>query len=285
MTARMTLVHVLAAIRSRCEASADGPVSTGKPTEALWLPGKPLLAALRTGCAHAEAAAVLFGEGDASGALSLTDQSAILIPVRSCRGVFAWTTSPLLLHRFLRDADTAGLEAPRYVPDPGIESSCLVGYEALKTLAANGKTVLEDLDLDARGDAGVTAWGQWFGRYLYPDEEADSDFWRATLSERLCVVHNDVLTFLADRAAATSGQAGAPGVVGEEPQTEAAAVPAETVLWGSAVAREATVNSAALGPDGVLRTFAGLVGCAVAVWPEDGGIPGVCRLRILGERQ
>jgi CRISPR-associated protein Cmr4 len=283
MTLRMTLVHVLAAIEPGDAAAPSEAESPSQAWESWSLPGNLLVSALRAACAHVDAASVLFGDSGTPGALSLTDHTPLLVPIRSCRGVFAWVTSPLVLQRFLRDLDTAGQEAPGYVPDPGVEPVCLVGHDALKTLAVSGKAVLEDLDLEARGDAGVASWAQWLGRHLYHEGESEYDFWRRTLQERLCVVHDDVFAFLADRAVALAGRVRAQPAVDGDRIIQPGAIPPEAVLWGSAVARDATVAGTAISPDDVLRMVAELADRPVPVWRDDSQVAGVCKLRVLKE--
>ncbi len=289
MMLSITLLHAFSAIPVPFDESAGGRQDSGGAAEVAWglgVPGDLVLAALRAGCTHADAGNVLFGAGDAAGtagALSMSDQVALLVPVVSHRHTFAWVTSPLVLHRFLRDAQASGLQVPGQVPHPGTDSTALTSYEALTKLAVSGKIILEDLDLDGRGDAAVTTWADWLAGQMFAEEEDDSEFWRAALCERLCVVDDDVLSFLADRQAHNSLSPGNRGENGHDrvgPEASAA-VPPETLLWGQVTARDASIGEAAVSADDVMRMLMDLAEHPLVLGARGEGGPGLARLVVL----
>lgn len=49
------------------------------------------------------------GQGEAAGALAVTDARILLLPVRSLQKVFLWVTCPMVIDRLLRDARLAGI--------------------------------------------------------------------------------------------------------------------------------------------------------------------------------
>src|SRR5205823_6008633 len=58
------------------------------------------------------------------------------------------------------------------------------------------KVVLEDLDLSPRPEPALDEWADWLGRRLFPDAEPDAGAWRNMLHQRLCMVRDEVLSFL-----------------------------------------------------------------------------------------
>lgn len=49
------------------------------------------------------------GQGEAAGALAVTDARVLLLPVRSLQEVFLWVTCPMVINRLVRDAGLAGI--------------------------------------------------------------------------------------------------------------------------------------------------------------------------------
>src|SRR5690606_22832115 len=114
-------------------------------------------------------------------------QRLLLLPVRSLRGTFAWTTSPYILRRLARDLKDAGAADMPDIPTLQVEgerADCAVASQS--GLTVDGQVFLEDLDLTAVAEAGAAAdaWAQWIGVRLFTDDEAD---WREALRQRLCI--------------------------------------------------------------------------------------------------
>ena len=228
---RLTFLHLLSTVRGAGMEAPDNepPVpirehGTGIP----FLPGSILAESLRSICTEQESgeapAEMSEAAAPADTGLQLSDHSLLLLPVRSYRGTFVWATSPLILHRFVRNAGEVAT-APPAVPQPGFEEDALVGHVALRTIAEGGKAVLEELDLDARGDAAASEWSGWLGERLFPGRDGESAFWRSAFTARLCIVHDGVIPYLTARALALSR---------ERPDGTIDGLPAETVLQGTA---------------------------------------------------
>lgn len=133
-----------------------------------------------------------------SGAAVFGDANLLLLPVRSVAGTFAWVTSPYLLARFLRDVTEAGVPwSGGAVPTFGRFSECMTAKETALALTVNGsrRVVFEDLDLaPTNGDA--TPLAAALGELVFPGDS----YWQAQLAARLCVVHDDVMSFVAQHA-------------------------------------------------------------------------------------
>jgi CRISPR-associated protein Cmr4 len=238
---KLTLLHLLSTVGGAAtEATEVGPPDPARehPTGIPFVPGRILTTGLRSIVPEQEDAdaepEVSETPAPSDTGFHVSDHRLLLLPARSYRGTFAWVSSPLILHRFLRDAGDMA-SAPPPVPQPGFEEDALVGYQGLPTVAADGNVVLEDLDFLARGDAATSAWAGWIGERLFPGSDGDSAFWRAALAARLCVVHDDVISYLIDRALALAGGLTRnvdPGPE-EKPLTTSDGLPAEAVLQGT----------------------------------------------------
>lgn len=81
----------------------------------------------------------LFGnESDsqaAAGALLVGEARVLALPVRSAKGMFAWITCPLALHRFSR-------ETGQIIPVPSVEAETALAVDALKL--KEGHVILEE---------------------------------------------------------------------------------------------------------------------------------------------
>src|SRR6185369_874587 len=90
-----------------------------------------------------------------AGSVQLSDAHLLLLPVRSVAGTFAWTTSPYLLRRFVRDARETGLSLP-LPPVPDETGACLVLTDTLNLPQGQARrVVLEDLDFTPQAAAGT----------------------------------------------------------------------------------------------------------------------------------
>jgi CRISPR-associated protein Cmr4 len=120
-----------------------------------------------------------------AGALVVGDARLLALPVRSFRGTFAWTTSPLLLTLAKRDLEEASLPIPKITERAAqvANGSCLRHKD---------KLYLEDLDLPATESDEVTAWARRLEQLVSPGD--------GIFTKRFAVVDDDTMTFLCETA-------------------------------------------------------------------------------------
>jgi CRISPR-associated protein Cmr4 len=225
MSSYLTFVHALSSLHpgtGQGSGIIDLPIAREKATGLPYLPGSSLKGALRTSCKESiqlESGKTIkrgqiFGSeetdvaSNTAGTIQISDQRLLLLPVRSLAGTFAWVTSPYVLHRLARDMVEMGYEK---LEVPGIKnmSQALVvndhlngpqvasasnEEDACQLLVSNeGAIYLEDLDLRAEKQRDtVRKWADWLGQQIFPE---DKD-WQLQLHQRICVVHDDVFSFL-----------------------------------------------------------------------------------------
>jgi CRISPR-associated protein Cmr4 len=260
MSTRLVFVHALSPLHAGTGQGVgviDLPIAREKATGIPYLPGSSLKGTLRDLCPgttddEKKKKWAVFGPETAdaaehAGSAQFSDQRLLLLPVRTLKGTFAWVTSPYLLQRFIRETLSAELPEslpPSNVPPPAT-NRCLVGGKDSALLQKQGdklKVILEDLDLDASENGAVAQWADWLGNRIF---RRNNQTWRDYFKTHLCVVSDDVLTFLLDTATEITAriklipdkktvQKG--GLWYEE------ALPAETLLSGLLVATKVRVE-------------------------------------------
>jgi CRISPR-associated protein Cmr4 len=130
-----------------------------------------------------------------AGAFAPSDARILLFPVRSLKGVFAWTTAFDALQRWLREAEAAGIpglpalpsESPGHAQDG--EAQCYAAGEDVVT--ADGYVVLEEFAFrhvsDPENRVGLLA--SWLAKNALPYDRAS--YWAAQLAKKLVVLPDD----------------------------------------------------------------------------------------------
>ncbi len=127
-----------------------------------------------------------------AGCVSPHDARVLLFPVRSLVGVFAWTTCPLVLERFKREATAVGIQINWQVPKLPANST-----QALQALVVNGsevkaqdKVVLEEFAFDAKENEEAQQIAEWIRDYALPQSD-EYQQWREWLPKRFVILPDD----------------------------------------------------------------------------------------------
>ena len=285
MNARLTFIHALSPLHAGTGQGVgviDLPIAREKATGLPYLPGSSLKGVLRDACELPTLRVQVFGPdtsnaSDHAGSVRISDQRLLLLPIRSVAGTFAWVTSPYVLLRLMRDAQMTGTrECPSDVPAP-TATGCLVSGQGSQIRVGNkvmNKVILEDLDLDVAADECTTAWAEWIGERVFPGNAT----WQGMLHARICVVHDDVLTFLLNTATEITAriklQEGTKtvqkgGLWYEE------SLPTETILFGMAVATPVKAEFFL-----VFETLASLMGQPLQLGGKTTVGRGLCRIQM-----
>jgi len=183
----------------------DLPVAREKATGIPIVPGSTLKGVLRTNCEDEELRIRVFGPETENarkhaGSAQFSDLRLLFLPVRSLAGTFAWVTSPLLLRRFQRDCAMTNTPFPAAIPAVDDKNTCLVPSSDSKLKmdieTQENQIVLEDLRLAGQPDAALKTLVDWLKIFLFGSDAS----WQALFAERVCVVHDDVLSFLLETA-------------------------------------------------------------------------------------
>jgi CRISPR-associated protein Cmr4 len=258
----------------------DLPIAKEKATGLPFLPGSSVKGSLRDACTDAVLCRRIFGPdskddnaAEYASVIQFSDQRLLFLPVRSLVGTFAWATSPYVLRRFHRDAMDVGIGGfPTTVPVPSNSETCLV---AQVNAIVHQKVYLEDLDLAAMPSDGATAWAKSFASRIFDDAD-----WQKVLGEHLCIVSDEVMSFLVDTATEVSARISLDddkktvkdgGLWYEE------SLPCETVLYGIVSASD--IKQAGTTPDEAMAEIAKLLTRPMQFGGKATVGHGLCRLR------
>lgn len=253
MTTRLTLIHAMSPLHAGTGQSVgaiDLPIARERPTGVPLIPGSSIKGALRARSTGRDPQKTrdVFGPDtvDASahsGSVQFSDAHLLLLPVRSVRGTFAWVTSPYLIRKLARVAREAGFDLASLPEPPAANACCVLGNTLTIEVGTGRKVVFEDLDfiVDTAQEARLRAFAVVLGSILFPESSADWFDWRTSLIERICLIHDDMMSFLLD----TATEVNAHVRLDNDTKTVAKgalwyqeSLPAETVLAGIAVAAE-----------------------------------------------
>ncbi|RRR70865.1 MAG: type III-B CRISPR module RAMP protein Cmr4 [Candidatus Viridilinea halotolerans] len=282
--ARLYFIHALAPLHpgtGQGTGVIDLPIAREKATGIPYLPGSSVKGSLRDSGLVSDTKR-FFGPDvtaadEHAGAAQFADARLLLLPMRSLRGTFAWVTSPYLLRRASRDA--AGLQAdlPADIPTPGNHQQALLSGTALRY--QNKQVILEDLDLVGSASREAQAWATWIGKHAFAEEPE-----RQLLNERLCVVHDDVLSFLLTTATEVFARIRLQPdqkTVAEGALWYEEALPAETLLVGLILAQKIGSYT----PSDVFTELKKLNGRSFQFGGKATVGRGICRLQVAGGGQ
>lgn len=298
MTTRLTLIHAISPVHAGTGQSVgaiDLPIARERPTGIPLIPGSSIKGALRARSAATDPLTKdVFGPETANasehaGAVQFSDAQLLLLPVRSVRGTFAWVTSRFLLQRFVRNAREAGLDFKELPAQPEADACGVAGDTLTVQVGGKSKVVFEDLDfkVDDKQKDRLKAVADKLGEALFPEGTGDAKEWRDSLRDRICLIHDDVMSLLLE----TATEVNAHIRLDNDTKTVAKgalwyqeSLPAESVLAGLVVAadvRQVNGRAERKGTD-LLDYVAGLTKGIVQLGGKATVGQGSCFVRIAG---
>jgi CRISPR-associated protein Cmr4 len=295
---QLLFVHALSPLHAGTGQSIgaiDLAIARDRATQFPYLPGSSLKGCLRDVAglkflkgteSDKDLIKKLFGPdttnaSEQAGSLIVSDANLLLLPVRSVAGTFAWVTSPYLLHRFFRDVKAAGLsiEPP---PVPADVSACVIGKSSslVAHVDKTKKVIFEDLDFNPNEESSLDKFASWLGMQIFEDS-----FFQANLAQRLCIVHDDVMTFLSEHATDVVAR------IALEDDTKTVkqgalwyeeSLPTESILVGLVCAQP--VKQAEMKPEDVMKRASELMMLSIQLGGKATVGRGRCQLRLSGGR-
>jgi len=192
MAVRMMFVHALTSLHAgtgQGVGAIDLPIARERATDLPLVPGSSLKGCLREEYREYDD---LFGKPDTAGMLQISDARLLLLPVRCLGASFVWTTSPYVLRRLQRDAESAGLAAGMpEIPALADGEARVASSDPLVEVNGEKRLVLEELDFPVKVD--VLAWSQWIGERLFPNDRE----WQQEFSKRFAILDDKSFHHLA----------------------------------------------------------------------------------------
>lgn len=128
-----------------------------------------------------------------SGSLVFTDARLVCLPVRSLYGTFAWCTSPTILHRLKRDAESTGRMCSLEIPTLTKETAlCPADSILTRGREPEKKIYLEDLDVPTTDNETAKKWGDFVAEKVFQSED------REEFVKRFVILADDVFNFLCE---------------------------------------------------------------------------------------
>ena len=258
MKAKLLFIHSLSPVHAGTGQGVgviDQPIAREKATNIPYIPGSSVKGVFRDACTGTDCEKIFGPKTDNAdafaGSVTISDARLLLLPVRSLSGVFAWVTSPFILHRLIRDLKeiTFDKNPPTDVPMVGQEA-CLVCIDESPLKTKPTMVVLEDLPLNCTTSPVLKDWGEWLGEQLF----VKNTYWQNSLIEKLCLVSDDVFSFLLEIGTQITARIR----IDDKTKTAAGqafwyeeALPAETILSSLVVATNVQAK-----PETVFKTLA-----------------------------
>lgn len=208
MKSGLMFIHAMSPLHAGTGESfgaVDLAIAREKATGMPFVPGSSLKGVLRDrhNEAKGEAETIkLFGpppreDGGHAGSLHFGDARLVAMPVRSVAGTFAYVTSPYLLARLADDAKLCGVDLKFPKEGPANSKECWVADDSALVMQLGGqnKVVFEDLDFDVVKQNQLSE----LAKGLKKIDGTSTQSW-ANLEQRLCLVHDDVMSFLVEQA-------------------------------------------------------------------------------------
>ena len=107
----------------------------------------------------------------------VSDALALLFPVRSLTGLFAWVASLESLSRFARGLEAYSIKGVNPPALPAIDSHTAGVAPESPLLGTKQTLVLEELSFPVQALEEVAAWGAWLAENAFPNEPA-YQYWR-----------------------------------------------------------------------------------------------------------
>lgn len=136
----------------------------------------------------------VFGSKDGeknAGALGLTDARLLLFPVKSAKGIFAWTTCRRILERFKLDQVLSGIEnIPKVQKENIAPRDC-------QLFVTDGKIVLEEytfeIEKEKEDEGECSVFAKWLSENIFPDG-IEYNYWREKIKRDIVVLSDDDFT-------------------------------------------------------------------------------------------
>ena len=270
----------------------DLPVQRERHTQWPMIPGSSLKGVLRDACRqtlsdgdtdllHAAFGPETDNASDFAGALSFTDARLLAFPVRSLRGVFAWTTCRAVLARFGRDAKLlAGYGNPPPEPPEVLRGKALCPQETdlLIDTDDSRQLLLEEFEFrQSAHDGGVAEW-------LASQAVADTAT-AARLRRNLVVLNDDDFTHFARHATEVVAR------IGLDYQTKTALgkalfyeefLPPETLFYSVVLATDSRSKKVDRNAAGMLELLRRNAPNVLQVGADQTIGKGLCAIKLIG---
>ncbi len=132
---------------------------------------------------------LIFGpeEGEAyASAISFTDARILLFPVKSLKGIFAWITCPMVLERFKKDLELAGITNFNFSNFINLQNT----LPQQTNLAIESRIVLEEFTFEVKEEQITSGIANWLADKIFPNNNS-YNYWKEKLRKDLVILPDD----------------------------------------------------------------------------------------------
>lgn len=209
----LLFIHCLTSMHPGTGAAlgvVDLPVQRERHTQWPTVPGSSLKGVLRAACAskagrHDEQVLSAFGPeteaaSEHAGALSISDARLLAFPVRSLKGVFAWTTCSSVLSRLERDLGVTGGPPLPEIPEVAENEAAAIPNSPL---GIDGRALLEEFDFRLAEEPLASAVSGWVASQAVEDRGT-----KARLKSYIAILHDNDFTHFVRHATEVTARVG-----------------------------------------------------------------------------
>ncbi len=163
----------------------DLPIQRERYTNLPKIEASSVKGAIRATFPDAKIRDSLFGpeEGDLyAGALGFKDGRILLFPVKSMKGLFAWTTCHRVLHKFKDEMEKCGIQGLPEIPE-GVTVT-----QTTDLVVKDSKIILEEFAFATKTDANCTEWAKWLSENVF---KSHPDWWKDKIKNSLVILDDD----------------------------------------------------------------------------------------------
>lgn len=209
----LLFIHCLTSMHPGTGAAlgvVDLPVQRERHTQWPTVPGSSLKGVLRAACAasagrHDEQVLSAFGPetvaaSEHAGALSVSDARLLAFPVRSLKGVFAWTTCSSVLSRLERDLGVVGGPPLQKIPNVAENEAATIPNSPL---GIDGRALLEEFDFGLAEEPLASAVSGWIA-----SQAVDDSGTKERIRSHTAILHDNDFTHFVRHATEVTARVG-----------------------------------------------------------------------------
>lgn len=264
----------------------DLPVQRERHTQWPTVPGSSLKGVLRAACASRagrqdEQVLSAFGPETAAasehaGALSVSDARLLAFPVRSLKGVFAWTTCPSVLSRLERDLGVVGGPPLQKIPNVAENEAATIPNSPL---GFDGRALLEEFDFGLAEEPLASAVSGWVA-----SQAVDDSGTKERIRSHTAILHDNDFTHFVRHATEVTARVGLDyqrKTVRKGALFYEESLPPETLFYAIVTAEDSRRHGHGESGQGLIAWLRGRLGRTLQIGGGESVGKGICAVRLV----
>lgn len=264
----------------------DLPVQRERHTQWPTVPGSSLKGVLRAACASRagrqdEQVLSAFGPETAAasehaGALSVSDARLLAFPVRSLKGVFAWTTCSSVLSRLERDLGVVGGPPLQKIPNVAENEAATIPNSPL---GIDGRALLEEFDFGLAEEPLASAVSGWVA-----SQAVDDSGTKERIRSHTAILHDNDFTHFVRHSTEVTARVGLDyqrKTVRKGALFYEESLPPETLFYAIVTAEDSRRHGHGESGQGLIAWLRGKLGRTLQIGGGESVGKGICAVRLV----